>query len=60
MYKWEKPCTPRWVGIYIYIFLRVYLFERAARESTSGGKGEASSLLSRKPDVRLHPRTLGS
>ena len=42
----------------------MYLFERERESAQAGeraeGEGEAESLLSREPNARLHPRTLGS
>ena len=46
-----------------FFFLRFYVFERdteIAREWEQGGEGEAGSPLSKEPDFRLSPRTLGS
>ena len=42
----------------------IYLFERNKKRAQAGGvvegEGEAGSLLSRKSNVGLYPRTLGS
>jgi len=45
-----------------YFLRRLYLVEREREHARAGGgaEGEADSPLSRKPNVGLDPRTLGS
>ena len=49
---------------FIFLILYVFIWEREiVRESMSWGvegEGEVGAPLSREPDVRLDPRTLGS
>ena len=40
--------------------IKIYLIEHKQEDQQAEGKGEAGSLLSRKPDVGLDTRTLGS
>ena len=49
---------PRDTQSQVFFFLRFYLFEREREnEQGQGTEKEADSLLSRKPNVGLDPRT---
>ena len=46
--------------IFVFCFFRERARERDRESTQEGGGGEANSQLIRKPNMRLHPRTLGS
>ena len=59
----KKKQTDKFFIYFFYVYIFFYLTEtNTARKGTQagGGEGEAGSPLSREPDARLDPRTLGS
>ena len=56
-----------WAECFCFLFFKIYLFRRKSKceREPAGGRSKGrekdkQTLLSRKPDARLHPRTLGS
>lgn len=48
------------VFIFVFRILPIYLRERKRAGGAADGQGETDALLSKEPEVRLKPRTLGT
>lgn len=58
----EKSSPLQGGVLFLFNILFIYLREKEKERAQAGmrAEGEADSPLSREPNVRLHPRTLGS